>query len=243
MSDRPASLAMTEPGAAGIAALRRLPCLDGVGEDRLQALASAARWQVLAPGQTIVDAGDRGAEVFFVTEGRVRVVVRSAEGHEVILNDLDAGEHFGELAAIDGACRSATVTALSRARICAVPGRVFLDAVLATPAAGLRLLRLLAARGRLKDQRTLEAAALPTRQRLIAELLRMSSPRGDGERRITPPPPQQVIAARLGLRRETVSRELARLARDSLVSVRRGAIILHDAEALKAELDALLSLD
>ncbi|PWS34755.1 Crp/Fnr family transcriptional regulator [Falsiroseomonas bella] len=229
--------------AAGLETLRRVAFLEGVADDLLEKLAAAARWRILAPGETVLDAGDEGGEVFFVTEGKVRVVVRSGEGHEVILNDLSAGECFGELAAIDGLRRSASVTALLRARLCSVPGPSFVALVLSSPVAGLRLLRLLTARIRLKDQRTIEAAVLPARERLLAELLRMSTPRSRDDRRVTPPPPQHVIAARLGLRRETVSRELSRLARDGRISMARGAIILHNAEDLQADLTMLLASD
>jgi CRP-like cAMP-binding protein len=240
VSDLPRALALPSSPAAAIATLRRVDFLEGVDDDLLEKLTAAARWRILAPGETVLDAGDEGGEVFFVTDGKVRVVVRSAEGHEVILNDLAAGECFGELAAIDGLRRSATVTALLRARLCSVPGPSFIDLALSSRVAGLRLLRLLAARIRLKDQRTVEAAVLPARERLLAELLRMSTPRSRDDRRVTPPPPQHVIAARLGLRRETVSREMARLARDGRISHARGAIILHNADALQAEVNALL---
>jgi CRP-like cAMP-binding protein len=221
-------------------ALRRLPFLSGIPEEALERLAALARWRTLDPGEVVLDYGDASDEVFFVAEGTMRVVIRSAAGDETILNDMVAGDIFGELAAIDGIRRSANVTALVRSRLCVVPGSAFIQMVLGHPAAGLRLMRMLAARLRMKDERMLEAKALPVRQRLIAELLRLSRDRGNGERRLSPPPPQHVLAARIGLRRETVSRELAKLARAGLLTTSRGAIILHRPEELRAEIEALL---
>ena len=73
-------------------------------------------------------------------------------------------------------------------------------------------------------------------QRLIAEMLRLSRERGSsGERVISPPPPQHILAARIGARRETVSRELARMSREGLLTVGRRAIVLHRPQALGAE--------
>ncbi len=206
-------------------------------DDALVVLAARCRWQTNAPGEVVVDSGDPTNEVFFVVEGAVRVVVRTALGHETILNDLGAGQFFGELAAIDGTARSANVTALQRTRVCAVPGPAFMEAVLASPAAGLRLLRLMAGRLRAKDERLLELTALPVRQRLMAELLRLSRDRGNGERVLSPPPQQAVLAHRLGTRRETVSREMAEMARAELLTVDRRAIVLHRPEALQAEIE------
>jgi CRP/FNR family transcriptional regulator, cyclic AMP receptor protein len=228
-------------GAANLPSFRQLPFFAGAAEEVLAALAARSRWQVYAPGEVVVDSGDATDEVFFVAEGAVRVVVRTALGYEAILNDLGAGQFFGELAAIDGTARSANVTALQRTRLCAIPGQAFMDVVLSSPVAGLRLMRLLAERLRAKDERLLEIVALPVRQRLMAELLRLSRDRGNGgERVLSPPPQQQVLAQRIGTRRETVSREMAEMARANLLSVGRRAIVLHRPDALQAEIEGRL---
>lgn len=227
-------------GIPTLPVLRRLPFLAGAPDDVLAPFAAKARWQVHAPGEVVVDAGDTTDTVFFVLEGAVRVVIRTESGYEMIFGDLGAGEFFGEMAAIDGVQRSANVTALSRTRLCSVPGPVFMALVLASPPVCQRLLRLLTARLRVKDERMLESVALPVRQRLMAELLRLSRDRGGGERTLSPPPPQHVLAARIGLRRETVSRELARMARAGLVTVGRRAIVLHRPDELRAEVAARL---
>jgi CRP/FNR family transcriptional regulator, cyclic AMP receptor protein len=236
----PASSAAALTGMANLPSLRQLPFFVGVPEEILLALAGRCRWQAYAPGEVVVDSGDPSNEVFFVAEGAVRVVVRTALGYEAILNDLGAGSFFGELAAIDGVARSANVTALQRTRLCAVPGAAFMEIVLASPAAGRRLMRMLAGRLRAKDERLLEFMALPVRQRLMAELLRLSRDRGGGERTLSPPPQQHVLAARIGTRRETVSREMAEMARSGLLTVGRRAIVLHKPDALQAEIEGRL---
>ena len=115
---------------AKLPSLRQLPFFAGVPEELLLPLATRCRWQTCAQGEVVVDSGDASSEVFFVAEGAVRVVVRTALGYEAILNDLGAGSFFGELAAIDGVARSANVTALQRTRLCAVPGAAFMEIVL-----------------------------------------------------------------------------------------------------------------
>jgi CRP/FNR family transcriptional regulator, cyclic AMP receptor protein len=78
------------------------------------------------------------------------------------------------------------------------------------------------------------------RQRLMAELLRLSRDRGNGERVLSPPPQQDVLAKRIGTRRETVSREMAEMARSRLIAVDRRAIVLLRPDALQAEIEARL---
>jgi CRP/FNR family cyclic AMP-dependent transcriptional regulator len=221
-------------------AFRRVPLFACVPNEVLASFAAQARWQVYAAGEIVVDAGDPSADVFVITEGAVRVVVRTAFGYEAIFNDLVAGDFFGEMAAIDGAHRSANVTALSYTRLCVIHGTAFMDLVLSSREVSHRLLSLLSARLRNKDERLIEFGALTVRQRLIAELLRLSRSRGGGERVVSPPPPQHVLAARVGTRRESVSREMAEMARSGLITTGRSAVVLHNPDKLKAEIEARL---
>ena len=220
--------------------LRRLPLLAGVADDALITLGSRAYWQVYDAGKIIMDVGDLTNDVFVVAEGAVRIVVRTAFGYEAILNDLGSGDFFGELAAIDGAPRSANATALLKSRLCVIPGDAFMELALTTREVGRRLMAFLSTRLRAKDERLIEFSVLSVRQRLIAELLRLSHDRGGGVRVISPPPPQHVLAARVGTRRESVSREMGGLSRSGSVTVGRSAIVLHRVAALRAEVDARL---
>ena len=234
-----------EPRAENAAGgLARLAFLEDADPAALSAAAPLARWLAVGPGELVLDFGDATDDVFFVAEGAVRVVVRTPLGLEVILGDLGPGEVFGEMAAIDGAPRTANVTALHAARLCRLPAAAFLEVALRSPAVGLRVMRILTARLRLQDERLFEQVVLPVRYRLASELLRLSRPRdgrgASAERVVSPPPPQHVLAARVGARRETVSLALAELAREGLVEVSARAIVLPRPEALRAAIDAQL---
>lgn len=196
-------------------------------------LSAAARWRTVEPGQVVVDEDEPSTDIVFVVSGAVRVQLRAASGREVLLNEFGAGEFFGELSAIDGAPRSANVSAVTRARLCIIPAQAFLDFIFATPVACHALLRTLSAKLRLQTERTLEREALPVRLRLFSELLRLSRPRSGAptERVVSPPPPHHELAARIGARREVVSRELSEMTREGWLARDRRAIrILRVAE-------------
>ena len=218
-----------------------LPFLEGAEPQALADAMAALRWRDLAPGATAVEHGDASRDVFFVAAGAMRVLVRDAQGQETIFGDLGRGEIFGEMAAIDGAARSASITALTACRLAVLPGPAFLRLVERSPVLLHRLLGLLLARLRAQEQRLLDRA-LPVRWRLVAELLHLARPgaRLGAEhppaRSISPPPTHQVLAARIGARREAVTRELGQLAREGLVVVHRAAIRLPTPDALEAAL-------
>ena len=223
--------------------LTRFPMFRDVDVALLAEAARQARWRRVQPGEAVIDYDDNSDEVFLIISGTVRIAIHSANGQEVILGEAGAGEIFGEMAAIDGLTRSANVTAVHSSVLCCLPRAIFLDLVLKTPPAGLQLLRLLTSRLRLLDARNVEMAVLPVRHRLVAELLRLGRPREDGQLRITPPPAQHVLAARIGARREAVSRELSAMGREGLVVVSRQSIILPKPDTLRHSLRQAMSGD
>lgn len=220
-------------------ALARLPFLHGAPAAALANFAAASRWVEAGPGDAVIDFDEGSTDVFLVLTGCLRVLVRTADGrHTQIIGDMAAGDLVGELSAIDHAPRSARVEALVVSRLCIVPAGAFLALAFAAPEVGARLMRRLAAKIRGQTYRLLESAVLPTRMRLAAELLRLSRPRPNGTRVLTPPPTHEELAARIGTRRETVSRELSALSRAGFVRRARASIVLTEPDTLRALVDA-----
>jgi CRP/FNR family transcriptional regulator, cyclic AMP receptor protein len=100
------------------------------------------------------------------------------------------------------------------------------------------IFQILASRIRDQNRRLLEMTALPIRLRLVAELLRLSRPRPDGTRVLSPPLTQEELASRIGARRESVSREFANLLHSGLLGRTRSALILSDPLSLQRSVDA-----
>lgn len=214
--------------------LTEIPFFRGLDHAVAARYAGQAVWTTASPGQMILDFEDLTNDVFFVLSGRVRVVVRAPGGQELILGDIAAGKFFGEMAAIDGAPRSASVTALYRTRICRIAGPAFMQLLAQAPDLAQGLMQVLVDRIRLLNARLFELTHLDTRHRLHAELLREAGPPGlAGERIISPPPLQQILANRIGARREPVSREIARLIREGTLARTRGALIIRHPHVLE----------
>lgn len=223
-------------------AFAAIPLLQDIPADIAHRHAEAMRVIEAQPGQLMLDFEDVSDDVFFVLSGAVRVQVRTVGGRELILSDILAGQIFGDMAAIDGAPRSASVTALQRARLARMGGTAFRRLLAEWPDLALRLMRVLVARIRDVNARMLEFSTLDVRHRLYAELLRAAgSARADGTRLISPPPMQHIIANRIGARREAVSREMARLLREGILLRRRGALVLCRPDVLEAALAGMLN--
>jgi len=197
-----------------------------------------SNWRRFDPEEILVDFDDPSTDVYFLLSGDVRVLMRTASGKEVILDEMRAGELFGELAAIDGIKRSANVTALTRGEVCVMPAAVFHELIFSSPGVTDRLLRLLTARIRDLNARLVEQTVLDLRHRLYSELLRLSVPRhqganGIGERVVTPPPFHHILANRIGCRREQVTREFSMMTQEGLIERTRGALVLKRPDILQ----------
>jgi CRP-like cAMP-binding protein len=107
-------------------------------------------------GEVIVRQGDTGDCMYVVQEGKVEVV-RSANGPEVVVAVLPAGECFGEMAIFERETRSATVRARGEARVLTVDKKTLLRRFQEDPTLALNLLRSLSQRIRRMD-RELSAA-------------------------------------------------------------------------------------
>ena len=201
-------------------------------------------WKTADEGEVVLDYEDDTTDVFFIAQGAVRVIVRTPSGREVIFGDLKEGAFFGEMAAIDEQPRSANVTALYKSRIGILPGKRFLEIIFASPIVCHRLMRILTDRVRGGNARLLELAVLPIKLRLYRELIRLGRRRPNSDEIIISPPPlQHELAARIGARREAVSRELSKLARDGAISKSRRSIVIHHPDRLENEVLLFLEHD
>jgi CRP/FNR family cyclic AMP-dependent transcriptional regulator len=204
-----------------------------------------SHWRRFEQDEILVDFEDVSSDVYFLVSGEVRILIRTPAGKEVILAEMRGGQFFGEMSAIDGIKRSANVTALTRGEVCIVPATVFKEMVFATQAVGDRLMRHLIGRVRELNARLMEQSVLDLRHRLYSELLRLSVPRPghQGERVVTPPPYHHVLAARIGCRREQVTREFTVLSQEKLIERTRGALVLKKPQTLEARVSEALRED
>jgi len=190
-------------------------------------------------GQALLGRGATTSDVYFVLEGALGVVLYSSSGREVMLRSLGAGQVFGELSAVDGEPRSASVVAESDARVAALRREDFLACVENSPATALWLARVLAAKVRDMTDKVFELSALNVRSRIHCELLRLARDAfvRNGEAHLTPAPTHAEIANRIGTHREAVTREMRLLAEENVI--RHGRRKLEFIDLPKLELSIL----
>lgn len=204
--------------------LGQVAILGGLPQPTLERVALTCRWHDVAEGEQILRYQDPSTDVCFLAAGKVRVVVYSIEGKAVLFTDLRPGAMFGEIAAIDGSPRSASVEAVEPSTVATLTAGQFGALLLSEPKVAVATLKHVAAEVRRLSERVVEFSTLVVQNRIQAELMRLAAEAGQqhGQALLSPAPSLSEIADRISTHREAVSRELSRLASMGLLR-REGA--------------------
>lgn len=100
---------MTHPT---LSLLQQMPIFGGIGDEALTRLLEHTREVTVNSGDYFFREGDRAVSMFVLQSGRV-AILKSWQGQEHLLSQLDKGDCFGEMALIDLSPRSASVRAVA----------------------------------------------------------------------------------------------------------------------------------
>jgi len=226
----------------GAAALAGSSLLAAVAPADLQALARAGRVRSWRPGGCLFQRGDPGDGIYAVIAGVVRIVLEGEGGSEVVVRTLRDGEVFGELSVLDGAPRTATALASGAVTALHISAPAFEAWLRERPEAMLALLRQLAYRLRTTNEQVAEIGLLDVETRVLRRLWRRfteasadGAPAAGQRLRVN----QTLLAAELGVTRESVNKHLARLKARGLIALDRGDVTLLDVAGLRLALPAV----
>lgn len=222
--------------AANDEALAKFELFASLAEGERKRYLSRLNWYRVRAGEQVVDREAGGRNVFFVREGLVRVVSYCQSGRQISFEDIGPGGFFGELSAIDGKSRSASVVAVEETRLASMSAEVFIPIVTTHPEVALALMKRLASMVRQASKRVVEVSTLAAQSRVNAELLRLASAHQTecNAAVIRPAPVHSELASRVSTTRETVARVMNAHVRSGLIARRRGALVINDIERLAA---------
>jgi CRP-like cAMP-binding protein len=187
------------------------------------------------PHQVIFTKGEPGDCVYGILSGRIRIYSNSAEGAEIMLNVMEPGELFGEIALLDGSTRTASAAAMEQADVLRIHRAHFLPYLKANPDLILAMLTLLCKRLRWTTSVLEDAAFLAFPARLAKRLLALAEHyRKPQEHEITVPLSQYDLGSMVNAGRETINKQLALWRSAGIVETGRGAIVIRNCEALRA---------
>jgi CRP-like cAMP-binding protein len=209
--------------------LSSLTLFSEISQASLEKLASASRLRKVSKGQVIFFQSDPGDAVYLVRSGSIAIQLVHPDGREIIINEINAGELFGELAVLTRRPRSTNAMALKPSELQVIPGTIFLDVLQTDGIFARKILDLLAYRLSASTLRESSIIFLDAQARLALTLLKLDQYKPDDDL-ITIS--QVELAQRTGLTRQTVAKILGRWRRAGWLITGRGHIMLLNRDML-----------
>ena len=227
---------MTEPGPAPAPG----SFLASIGESERAQLLALGVTRRLPPGRPMLVEGDLDTHVEVIRQGYVKVST-SVGGMPQLLAIRVPGDLVGELAAVSGGGRSATVTTCGAVRSTVIRRAAFLTFVARHPAVAAQVTATVGRRLRWANERRSEFSAFPVHVRLARVLSEIASSCGEalagGGVRIGVELSQTELATLVGAREDTVQRALRLLREDGLLRTGYRRIVVVDEVRLRALAD------
>lgn len=189
------------------------------------------------PNDEIFAKGDSGNALCGVLAGRVCIYTVSAEGEEAILNILEPGELFGEIALLDGGPRTASARAMKSVDLLQIHRDHFVPFLHDHPELGVSILPVLCGRIRMNVEFIEDTVFLHLPARLAKRLLALAEVHGKPDpkgTRIAFKLSQQDLAHMIGATRERVNKELGTWRERGLISMGDGMIVISRSDGLRA---------
>ena len=215
--------------------------LSALPEEMASRLFDKTRMVSVAADEALFLAGDAGDGCYRVEEGLLKASVVSNTGGERIFAIFGPGAVIGELSMIDGAPRSASVTAIRASKLCFVSRAAFQSFGEANPAVYRHVTTVLVRRLRDTNNALIATSFLSVKGRVARALFDLAEAFGHdvgkGRILIRQKVTQSDLAAMAGIARENVSRVLQDWIRRKLVSRLAGYYCLEDKRTLEREAD------
>ncbi len=209
--------------------LRQTALLSSLSTEDLQAVAGVSRLRTFRRGQVVFTRGDQGDTWIVVVSGRVKVVVRSADGGELTLTIIQSGGAFGEISIADGGPRSADAETLEESQLLLVPRETIQEICARVPSAAQALTSSIARTLRRLTEAASDLVFLDLPRRVAKALL--SQPRGaDGSIRLRMT--QEELAHQAAGTRQSVNAALRGFERRGWIEIQDRTVTVKQAAAL-----------
>lgn len=220
---------LTEPDVMVLGRMRLFGALD---QSTLRRLAGRIQVRVAEKGEVLFHQGDPADRFYGVISGWTKVFRATAGGEEAVLGVFGSGETFAEAAMFLDARYPATAAVVETCRLARFDREVIETEIGKDAGFGLSMLGAISHH---LHAMTLQVEQLKTRnsEQRLARFLLSLCPSGAEAARVDLPYEKALIAARLGMKPESLSRALAKLGGAGL-AVDGNTVHVRDIAALRA---------
>ncbi|MEW5789596.1 MAG: Crp/Fnr family transcriptional regulator [Pseudomonadota bacterium] len=214
-------------------ALRRLYLFSGMEDGEFLDIMAHAAPVHLASGQLLFSQGDSARAFFWVAEGVIRLFRASPQGEEKVIELIGGNRLFAEATLFMGGRYPVNAAAQTPARLVAIDSQNFKSWLARDTERCFRLMAGMSTRLHKLVNDIDRLTLMKGSDRLLQYLLDHSDPDDTGRQRVEWEAPKQVIASRIGVKPETLSRLLHKLTDQGCIEMSGTALYIRDAERLR----------
>lgn len=212
--------------------LQFTPLFAGVPETDLRALVEGAHPATVAAGAELYREGEPVERFFVVLDGHVELSVADA-GRRSVVEVVKRGAVLGDAAMFAGTGFLMTARAITDARVLAVPAAAFRQRLEGRVDTALHMLSTMSVRLRMLVRQISELKLKTTAQRLGGFLLSLAPEDAEGRVVLRFPYDKKLVAEQLGMKPESLSRALAKLAKLGVDSRPDNEVAIADVDRLR----------
>ncbi len=219
---------------ATLAFIRGSVLFHDLSDDQLATIIDHTRSARLREGDVLFEQERPARELFMLESGQIKLGRISPDGHEKVIDLISPGNTFAEAVMFSlNPLYPVTATALLDSRVLCFDAATYMNLLHQSTEACFAIMAQMSRRlhwqiGEI-DRLTLHNATF----RVVAYLLDQVPSTDLGASHVQLSTPKHVIASRLSMTPETLSRTLSRLARDGLIEIEENCMVLRDVGKLR----------
>jgi len=215
--------------------LSQLPLFRELSSEQLALISGVTREKRLAKDEMLFQKGDPAHGLFVTVAGQVKLAFPSNQGNEKVVSIIGPRQCFGEAVMFMDRPYPVFAEALSDTLLLHISKSAIYELLQRDTTFALRMLAGLSLRLHALVDDVESYSLRSSTQRVIGYLLQLCEDGGDSAEKMTAtlPTSKQVIASRLNLTPETLSRIFHDLAEAGMISVRGRQITIHDLRSLR----------
>jgi CRP-like cAMP-binding protein len=215
--------------------LRENHLFRALSDQQMEQLCAATTLKSLGQGEHLFEAGSLADEFYLLSTGQIKLYRLSPTGQEKVIEIIRPGQTFAEaLMFLDIPSYPVNAQALSNSELYAIKNKVFIDILKGSVDLCFQVMADISMRLKRHlneiDALTLQNATL----RVVNYLGYMIPPSSNGTAEVLLPAAKNIIASRLSITPETLSRILHALNSKGLISVDGLHITVHNVDGLRS---------
>lgn len=224
---------MSKPSELELQTMRRSYLFSSLSDNDYTAISMYTQILEVPSGYTVFNQNTPVSAIYWVVDGMVKLTRTSTHGDEKVIELISPGRFFAEAVLFMGNGYPVNAIAQTACRLISIDGAHLKDWLAQDTQRCFRMMSGISMRLHKLVADIDRLTLMKGTDRLLQYLIDHSEPGEDGRTQVEFEAPKQVIASRIGIKPETLSRLLHKLSDQGCIEVQGATVFIPDVERLR----------